>query len=63
MADEKKIRVKHITLTSHPGQPGAGCVPILWGAKDPLVRGPVVGTVTESRHRNVIGTHSGSYSV
>ena len=63
MTDEKKIRVKHITLTSHPGQPGAGCVPILWGAKDPLVRGPVVGTVTESRHRNVIGTHSGSYSV
>lgn len=63
MADEKKIRVKHITLTSHPGQPGAGCLPILWGAKDPLVRGPVVGTVTESRHRNVIGTHSGSYSV
>ena len=63
MTDEKKIRVKHITLTSHPGQPGSGCVPILWGAKDPLVRGPVVGTVTESRHRNVIGTHSGSYSV
>ena len=63
MTDEKKVRVKHITLTSHPGQPGAGSVPIHWGAANALERGPVIGTVTESGQRNVIGTHSGSYSV
>ena len=63
MTDEKKVRVKHITLTSHPGQPGAGAVPIHWGATNALERGPVIGTVTESGQRNVIGTHSGSYSV
>ena len=62
MVEEKK-RVRHITLTSHPGQPGSGCVPVQWGATDPLIRGPIVGTVTESRQRNVIGTHSGSYSI
>jgi GTP cyclohydrolase II len=62
MTTDKK-RVKHITLTSHPGQPGPGSVAIKWGERDPLKRGPVVGTVTESGHRNVIGTHSGSYSV
>lgn len=61
--EKDKKRVKHITLTSHPGQPGPGSTPIKWGAKDPAERGPVVGTVTEPRHRNVIGTHSGSYSV
>jgi GTP cyclohydrolase II len=53
----------HIRLTSHPG-PGAGGAPaIRWGAADPLERGPVVGTTTVRRHRNVIGTHSGSYGV
>ena len=26
-------------------------------------RGPVVGTTTKRSHRNVIGTHSGSYGV
>ncbi len=63
MTTAEKKRVKHITLTSHPGQPGPGSVPIKWGEKDPVKRGPVVGTVTEPGHRNVIGTHSGSYSV
>ena len=28
-----------------------------------MTRGPVIGTVTDRAHRNVIGTHSGSYSV
>ncbi|NBQ54062.1 MAG: hypothetical protein EBU49_10840, partial [Proteobacteria bacterium] len=54
MVEEKK-RVKHITLTSHPGQPGSGCVAVKWGDTDPMKRGPIVGTVTESRQRNVIG--------
>ncbi len=53
----------HIRLTSHPGQGAAGALPIQWGAADPQVRGPVVGTTTKRSQRNVIGTHSGSYGV
>lgn len=52
---------RHIRLTSHAG--GFGALPILWGAATPTERGPVVGTTTKRAHRNVIGTHSGSYSV
>ena len=54
----------HIRLTSHHPHEGAlGAACIHWGAADPLVRGPVVGTTTERARRNVIGTHSGSYGV
>jgi len=53
----------HIRLTSHPGQGASGAPAIQWGAADPLERGPVVGTTTNRRQRNVIGTHSGSYGV
>ena len=51
----------HIRLTSHAG--GFGALPIRWGAATATERGPVVGTTTKRAHRNVIGTHSGSYSV
>lgn len=54
---------KHIVLTSHPGKPGTKVIPVRWGESDPMVRGPVVGTLTNPQYRNVIGTHSGSYSV
>jgi GTP cyclohydrolase II len=54
----------HIRLTSHPGQGTATGAPALrWGAADPQVRGPVVGTTANRSQRNVIGTHSGSYGV
>ncbi|MET3516509.1 GTP cyclohydrolase II [Pseudacidovorax sp. 1753] len=52
---------QHIRLTSHAG--GLGSLPIHWDAATPAERGPVVGTTTKRAHRNVIGTHSGSYSV
>ena len=52
---------RHIRLTSHAGSFGAPT--IRWGAATPAERGPVVGTTTKRSHRNVIGTHSGSYSV
>ncbi|MEE3850123.1 GTP cyclohydrolase II [Gordonia sp. LSe1-13] len=51
----------HIRLTSHSG--GLDALPIRWGAPTPAERGPVVGTTSRRSHRNVIGTHSGSYSV
>jgi GTP cyclohydrolase II len=54
---------RHIRLTSHPGQGAAGAPPIHWGAADPLGRGPIVGSTTHRGHRNVVGTHSGSYGV
>ena len=51
----------HIRLTSHSGGPDAP--PLQWGAPTAAARGPVIGTTGSRAHRNVIGTHSGSYSV
>ena len=54
---------RHIRLTSHP-RPGSGSAPaVRWGAPDPRERGPLVGTTTQRDHRNVVGSHSGSYGV
>ena len=55
---------KHIRLTSHHPIEGVSCAPLVrWGAVDPLLRGPVIGTTTHRSQRNVIGSHSGSYGV
>uniref|UniRef100_A0A5Q5BS14 GTP cyclohydrolase II domain protein n=2 Tax=unclassified Mycobacterium TaxID=2642494 RepID=A0A5Q5BS14_MYCSS len=51
----------HIRLTSHSG--AVGTPTIHWGAPTAAERGPVIGTTANRSHRNVIGTHSGSYSV
>ena len=51
----------HIRLTSHSSEGAAP--PLRWGAPTAQERGPVVGTTTTRAHRNVIGTHSGSYGV
>ena len=59
----KRKQPKAIVLTSHPGGHGPKPIPVTWGAADPAVRGPLVATVTHRAHRNVIGTHSGSYAV
>ncbi|HEX3773421.1 MAG TPA: GTP cyclohydrolase II, partial [Polyangiaceae bacterium] len=56
-------RPKAIVLTSHPGGHGPKPIPIVWGAREPMTRGPLIGTVTNKAQRNVIGTHAGSYSV
>ncbi|HVJ18756.1 MAG TPA: GTP cyclohydrolase II [Polyangiaceae bacterium] len=58
-----KKRPAAIVLSSHPGGHGPVPIPITWGAPAPLDRGPLIGTVTNKQHRNVIGTHAGSYSV
>lgn len=55
--------VRHIILTSHPSKFGQKPIPICWGQANPMDRGPVIATLTNQAHRNVIGTHSGSYSV
>ncbi len=56
-------RTTHIRLTSHPSPGAAVDAPLVWGAADPAQRRPVVGTTANRSHRNVIGTHSGSYGV
>ena len=53
----------HVVLTSHYKQIFKKSIEIKWGAKNPLERGPVVGTISEKENRNAIGTHSGSYTV
>jgi GTP cyclohydrolase II len=57
-------KTQHIRLTSHP-EPGAaaGRFPISWGAASPAARGPIIGTVTRSSDRNVIGAHGGAYGL
>ncbi|HEX6441654.1 MAG TPA: GTP cyclohydrolase II [Stellaceae bacterium] len=54
---------RHIRLTSHPGGTGEGAVPLRWGAASPEARGPVVASPADPRHRNAIGSYSGSYAV
>jgi hypothetical protein len=58
---------RSIVLTSHPAAAsglGAGTATgIVWGAVDPIVRGPVVATMHTPGGRNTIGTHAGAYSL
>lgn len=56
-------RSAHVILTSHSSSVFKDSLPIHWGAKNPLERGPVVGSLTEPKKRNSIGTHSGSYTI
>ncbi len=64
MAKEKRdSKPRHIVLTSHPTSYGAKPIPIHWGNADPRKRGPLIGTLADPTHRNVIGTHSGSYAI
>lgn len=56
-------RSDHIILASHSNLKHKETLPIKWGAKNPLERGPVVASVANANARNAIGTHSGSYTV
>ena len=53
----------HVVLTSHSEQIYKNSLPVKWGEKDPLKRGPIVATLSDLANRNAIGTHSGSYTV
>ena len=53
----------HIRLNTHLSQGGQAAPPVIWGARDPVLRGPVVGTVGNAAQRNAIGVHSGSYGI
>lgn len=56
-------RSNHIILASHSNLHYPESLPIKWGARNPLERGPVVASLTNMKNRNAIGTHSGSYTV
>lgn len=63
MGTNETTNAKHIVLTSHPPRGQKAAHPILWDEKEPAKRGPVIGTLTNQRDRNVIGSHSGSYGL
>lgn len=60
---EKFEKKPHIIITSHPEQMPKLQFPIHWGNSDPHKRRPLIATFTDKTARNVIGAHSGSYSV
>ena len=63
MTDSRPGIRRHIRLTSHPGGDGDGRTPLVWGAAGAALRGPVVASPANPRHRNAIGSHSGSYAI
>ncbi|MBP9708773.1 MAG: GTP cyclohydrolase II [Oligoflexales bacterium] len=65
ISKEKKTKPRrtHVILTSHSQQIFKRSIPIVWGAKDPQVRGPIIGTLSNPFDKNAIGSHSGSYTV
>jgi len=58
-----KNKKTHIVLTSHPNYIYKDAPTIHWGEKDPKKRGPIVGSLTNRKFKNAIGSHSGSYTV
>jgi GTP cyclohydrolase II len=56
-------RQRHIRLTSHRTIGGPIPRHVQWGAADPKIRGPVIGSVRRPLERNVIGSYGGAYAV
>lgn len=59
----KEKRSNHIILASHNNLTYKETIPVNWGAKTAMERGPVVASNTDQKTRNAIGAHSGSYTV
>ncbi len=53
----------HIVLTSHRPKAGGDHRALNWGAASAGERGPIIGGLNSPEARNVIGVHSGSYSI
>lgn len=60
---ERREPVRHIALTSHPRRGRPKPPKVVWGAAEAAARGPVIGTLSDSGRRNVIGAHSGAYAL
>src|SRR6185503_15668389 len=63
MQTDKTKRSNHIILASHANLKFKDSLPVHWGAKTPMARGPIVASNTNYKARNAIGGHSGSYTV
>lgn len=63
MNSKSSASKKHIVLASHPSGNGEKPPPVDWGAPSPRERGPIVASLNDPAHRNVIGTHSGAYGL
>jgi len=63
LAQKVKGPQRCVVLTTHPLQYSASPRPVVWGAADPAVRGPVTATLLQPEHRNAIGTHNGPYAI
>ncbi|KAI9795543.1 MAG: Uracil-regulated protein 1 [Candelina submexicana] len=76
LANRRSSTTSRIILTTYPGQAGIDPIILNWGHKDPIQRGPVVVSRSQStlRRRNevgglpkpllvAIGAHGGSYSI
>lgn len=61
--DPEFSSMDYISLTTHDGEFGSNPIPMNWGARDPLVRGPVIATVKHGGQRNAIGAHGGGYCI
>jgi GTP cyclohydrolase II len=61
MQNEQKPH--HVILATHSNLKYKESLPVHWGAKNPMDRGPVVASQTDTTRKNAIGTHSGSYTV
>ena len=57
------MRTRHIRLTSHVDSHGPRPPTIRWGASTAAARGPIIASMSNPDHRNVVGTHGGSYAV
>src|ERR1700680_4786090 len=57
----EQIVPRHIRLTSHNA--GEAAIPLRWGGAARELRGPVVASPAEPRHKNAIGSYSGSYAI
>eukprot|EP01102_Stenamoeba_stenopodia_P015383 TRINITY_DN5232_c0_g1_i1.p1 TRINITY_DN5232_c0_g1~~TRINITY_DN5232_c0_g1_i1.p1 ORF type:complete len:413 (-),score=107.56 TRINITY_DN5232_c0_g1_i1:75-1313(-) len=63
MSTPPKKTAQHIVITTHPDQFGIKPMPIKWDATNPAERGPVIGTLSNTKIKNAIGTHMGAYTV
>ena len=65
MKKNRSNNPSHIVLTSHPptGGDGEGVPKIHWGAKTAQERGPLIASMADRAHSNVIGAYAGAYSV
>ncbi|MGZ3723302.1 MAG: GTP cyclohydrolase II, partial [Bdellovibrionales bacterium] len=61
--ESKTKRSNHIILASHANLKFKETLPVHWGAKTPMERGPIVASNTNTKARNAIGGHGGSYTV